>query len=286
MKRPSGATGMLEREGPRFLSSEPTKRRFWSSRSGLPQSWQGRRAIVDAVEVRPITIPSKIYGHPGIAFGGYVAGVLAAEAPGGVKVDFRRPVPPGVELLFRSATDRATLGTPDEVFASAEPFEVAIDIPSPPSWNEALEGVAAFETEADQQFCFGCGPGRAEGDGLRLFTGLSARGDLVTATWRPSKSFGDPNCVHVATEFVWAALDCPGGWARKTLLGPETGRALTAYLAAVLLRPVKVSQCHVVFGWLIERSGRKTTVGSAIATEGGEVCAVAQALWLDARNAE
>jgi hypothetical protein len=56
---------------------------------------------------------------------------------------------------------------------------------------------------------------------------------------------------------------------------------VTAYLAADLRHPVRSSHPHIVTGWLIRRSGRKTLVGSAIVSASGEVCAVAEALWLD-----
>jgi hypothetical protein len=64
----------------------------------------------------------------------------------------------------------------------------------------------------------------------------------------------------------------------------DAGRpALTAYLAATMLQPVVAGERHIAFGWTISRSGRKTAVGSALATAEGQLCAHGQALWIDHR---
>lgn len=58
-----------------------------------------------------ITVPDHLCGYPGVAFGGYVAGVLAGRATAkGVRVDFRRPVPTGepVRLAETAAWGRRT----------------------------------------------------------------------------------------------------------------------------------------------------------------------------------
>jgi hypothetical protein len=41
---------------------------------------------------------------------------------------------------------------------------------------------------------------------------------------------------------------------------------------------------HIAFGWRISRSGRKTVVGSALATADGQLCALGQALWIDPKG--
>jgi hypothetical protein len=51
------------------------------------------------------------------------------------------------------------------------------------------------------------------------------------------------------------------------LPGIAFGRALTAYLAAAITRPVRVDEPHVVIGWLQSASGRRSLVGSAIVTK-------------------
>ncbi|MGR6999796.1 hypothetical protein ACU686_19670 [Yinghuangia aomiensis] len=60
---------------------------------------------------------------------------------------------------------------------------------------------------------------RTEGDGLRLFPGLLPQQPGTTATpWVPDASLADADGARVRPEFVWAALDCPGGW---TVLGTD-----------------------------------------------------------------
>ncbi len=66
--------------------------------------------------------------------------------------------------------------------------------------------------------CWVCGPDRAPGDGLRLFPGAvpGAPDNLVAAPWTPREDLDDGS-GHVATEQVWAALDCPSFFG----LGPD-----------------------------------------------------------------
>ncbi|MFE2167506.1 hypothetical protein ACFXB3_20975, partial [Streptomyces sp. NPDC059447] len=49
---------------------------------------------MSAFAFETITVPEHLHGYPGVAYGGYVAGLLAGRATAGtVRVDFRRPVP-------------------------------------------------------------------------------------------------------------------------------------------------------------------------------------------------
>jgi len=229
-------------------------------------------------------VPAGHFGHPGIAFGGYVAGILAQHAPRGVKVDFRRPAPVGVEMTLAASGPGTELRLNGEILAVAAPHFIAVRVPRSPSWDEALTAVGTYivDTRIEHASCFGCGHARAPEDGLRIFTGKAADGDLVVAAWRPSRHFADQSQPgDLAPEYAWAALDCPGGWARKALTGQAVGRGLTAYLAADLVQPVQVAQPYIVIGWPISRSGRKTVVGSAILTLDGDVCAIAEALLID-----
>jgi len=90
----------------------------------------------------------------------------------------------------------------------------------------------------------------------------------------------------VRAEVVWAALDCPSGiaaaeaaglgggsgWDTAILLGRMTATTLAA-------RPAVGDQCRVI-AWPERRDGRKLTAGSALLGPGGEVLAVAAAVWL------
>lgn len=70
-----------------------------------------------------ITVAERLHGYPGVAFGGYVAGLLAARAVAqGVRVDFRRPVPTGTPLrLAPVAGGGSELTDGDLLLAAASP---------------------------------------------------------------------------------------------------------------------------------------------------------------------
>jgi hypothetical protein len=138
------------------------------------------------------------------------------------------------------------------------------------------------EAPITQPNCFGCGPDRPKGSGLRQFLGLVPGRRLIAAAWIPDPALGDRGGT-LPIELTWAALDCPGGVA-KTRLTDSDGPAFTAYLAATLVKPVVAGERHIAMGWTISRSGRKTVVGNALVTADGQLCAVGEALWIDPRS--
>jgi hypothetical protein len=92
--------------------------------------------------------------------------------------------------------------------------ELRLDIPDPPTFEEAksaAERYPGFETHPFPT-CFGCGHERTEGDGLRIFSGPVNGSDVMAAPWFPDPSLAGET-GRVRTEFLWAALDCPAGWA-------------------------------------------------------------------------
>jgi hypothetical protein len=229
----------------------------------------------------PVTVDHRFHGHPAVAFGGYVAGLLAGATRAAVKVDFHRPAPIGRPMRMERDRDTAALLLEGQTLATAAPY--LLDELEPPtlSLEEATDATRAYlAARLVEEDCFGCGPARAADDGLRIFTGPTVDGTAVAAAWEPGPAFAAPD-GRMRREFVWAALDCPGGWARRSLAN-VSAPGLTAYLAANLRRPVRLPGRYVVTGWLIRRGGRKTTVGSAITAMSGELCAVAEALWIDA----
>jgi hypothetical protein len=80
--------------------------------------------------------------------------------------------------------------------------------------------------------------------------------------------------------YVWSALDCPGGRARRQFLSSEP--AVTAYLAVQQVAPILVARPQLVTGWPIGQDGRKSFVGMAIFDRDGGLCAVSRALWITA----
>ena len=108
---------------------------------------------------------------------------------------------------------------------------------------------------------------------------------LWAAPWTPDRSVADADS-RVRAEVVWAALDCPSGIAAAEAagLGDGAGRDIAILLGrmtAVTLapRPAVGDKCRVI-AWPHQRDGRKLTAGSALLGPGGEVLAVAGAVWL------
>lgn len=233
-----------------------------------------------------ITVPERLHGYPGVAFGGYVAGVLAGRAAAkAVRVDFRRPVPTGVPVRLTGTPDGGCELTDGELpLAVATPADSpGPDAPAAPSWEQAVAAAEAYRAAPPDGLvdCFGCGLDRTAATGLRLHCGPVPGRELVATAWAPGAELGGPDGL-LPPELVWGALDCPGNAAGRLLEGRRAG-AVTAALTARLLRPVPLGEGLVSYAWMLSASGRKYTVGTALATADGELCAVAEALWVEPR---
>jgi hypothetical protein len=132
-----------------------------------------------------------------------------------------------------------------------------------------------------------CGPARAQGDGLRIFAGPLARrssnaSPVLAATWTP-----DPTLTaedgFVAPEFLWAALDCPTGYAsscdRESGSFDQTPILLGRMSARIEMRPRPGERC-VIAAWQTGRDGRKRFGEAAAYGEGGALLAVARSTWI------
>jgi hypothetical protein len=126
--------------------------------------------------------------------------------------------------------------------------------------------------------CFVCGPERAAGDGLRIFPG-AWHSDHVVAPWTPHPGL-DRGDGTARPEHVWAALDCPGYFAAASDGRPM----LLAEITAKLGRTVRIGEDCVVVAWRIEDAGRKHRVGTAIYGDDGQLCGIAEALWIEPRS--
>ncbi|MFE3792247.1 hypothetical protein [Streptomyces goshikiensis] len=240
-------------------------------------------------DAKTITVPERLHGYPGVAFGGYVAGVLAGRVDAqAVRVDFRRPVPTGTAVSFADAPDGGSALMDGELLlaAAAPAAWEAGELPGMPSWEEASAAAEAYRSAPPegQVDCFGCGLDRTPATGLRLHCGQVAGRDLVATAWTPGPELATDAGV-LPDELVWGALDCPGNAAGRLLDGRPAG-AVTAALTARLLRPVPVLSGAglVSYSWMRESGGRKYTVGTALATAAGELCAVGEALWVVPRG--
>ncbi|MFC7310075.1 PaaI family thioesterase [Streptomyces monticola] len=222
-----------------------------------------------------VTIPDHITGYPNVAFGGYVAGLLAARSDAKtVRVDFRGAVPVGKPVDL-------------DGLVTASPAELLLDPPEMPTWEQARTASEDYlehhrRSPLPIPDCFGCGP-VPPGRGVRIFPSrVPGRDNLLAAAWVPDPELAGGDGT-LGPEMVWSALDCPGGWAGMRLAKMGAG-AVTAALTGTQLRGVTAGERHVSYAWHLGTEGRKVTVGVALATAEGELCALAEALWIRPRD--
>jgi hypothetical protein len=164
------------------------------------------------------------------------------------------------------------------LLAEARPAASSPLAPWPVNRATAAQAVAAYVGWWDHPYpqCFACGH-RDVDDGLRIFPGpVASRPGVVAGLWAPTSAHAGLDGV-VAAELVWAALDCPTGWAH---MGPGDA-ALLGRFAAKLHRPAYAGEEYVVMARNDGREGRKLLGRSAIYTASGELVAAAQATWID-----
>jgi hypothetical protein len=233
--------------------------------------------------VPSLRIDPRFCGPPNSGNGGYVAG-LVAKALGGSDcvVTLMLPPPLGRDLDLSAADGTAHLTEGERVVATGVCEAAKVDVPPPPGLPLAAEAEQRFTGLARHNFptCFVCGPERRVGDGLRIFAGLvEGAASQVAATWLPDASLLDEE-GRVRTEFVWAALDCPGYFAVEQV----AGRAVLGRLGVVLHEPRIEPKRMVVTGWPIASSGRKHFAGTALHDERGRLLAAAAATWISLRD--
>ncbi len=220
-----------------------------------------------------ITIPARFNGPPDSANGGYACGLVAALLDGEAEVTLRSPPPLETPLVVSRDGDggRVEVRAGEELVAEAERVGgLELDVPAAVSMADAeaaRKGYAGFRRHA-YATCFVCGPDRS--DGLGVFPGPVEGRDVVATPWLPPEG-------AVADEVVWAALDCPSGWAVDEF---SREGVLLGRLAARIVDPVEGGETHVVVGWPTGAEGRKRFAGSAVFTSDGRICAYARSTWL------
>jgi hypothetical protein len=250
-----------------------------------------------------ISIARRFAGPRDSANGGYAAGVLAGaflagrttradradgangdnhEATGAVEVTLRKPPPLDTAMLLRGDTDDAshslTLSLDDQVVAHARPGALAADPVDAVSLAAAREAERSYAGLTAHPFvaCFACGPEREPGDGLRLSPGRIGDG-RTACTWTPDGSLAaHDEPTRLRPEFVWAALDCPGGWTTDVVGRPMVLGRITGEIYA----PAEVGERHVVMGRLLGEDGRKTFTATTLYDSDGRVVARAEHVWV------
>ncbi len=236
--------------------------------------------MTDAAMSEQLIIDQRFRGPPESGHGGYVCGVVAGLIGGTAEVTLRRPPPLDRPLeVVRLDGGAVALRDGETVIAEGAPAALEIDFPGPVSFADAEVTSRSYIGFREHAFptCFGCGPKRAEGDGLRIFAGAVAGRDIVAAPWTADASLtGDDGSVR--PEFMWAALDCPG-WA-GIFREPPDQLWLLGRIAAKLIAPVRPGERCVVIGWPLGEDGRKLYSGTALFSHDGELRAVARATWV------
>lgn len=236
-----------------------------------------------------LTIPARFSGPPTSANGGYTAGLLAAALAGDdrppsapVEVTLRKPPPLETPISLQPAEKgRLVAEVEGAVVAEARVYDGELRPVASVAFDEAAAAEASYPGLRNHPFprCFVCGPGRAEGDGLRIFPGQVGETDdgllRVAATWTPGESVAEMEAL-ASLPATWAALDCTGGWAgdlteRWMVLGRLTG--LVHSLPAI-------GAPHVVVGEGRAMEGRKAFTATSIYDDAGTLLATAEHVWI------
>jgi hypothetical protein len=221
--------------------------------------------------VEELVIDPRFNGPEGSANGGYTCGLVAGLLGGVVEVTLRSPPPLARPLRVDSREGRVRVSDEDRLVAEAVPTEVEVEIPQPPSFEEAERASARYPGFEEHAFptCFVCGPQREPGDGLRIFAGPLVDGRVASPWIVPAE---------VEPAFVWAALDCPGAIAVGF---PDRGETLLGRFAAQIDElPLACERC-VVVGWPLGEEGRKLHAGTVLYGEDGRPLAWARATWIE-----
>ena len=239
----------------------------------------------------PFVISSQFNGPATSGNGGYVGGKLAAE------LQARRGKAEAVEVTLRAALtldkplevrDRPDGGVSlydgEQLLAEAIATSLAPEVPTPPSLEEARAASAIgrmrMTTRSGNAYlhCFGCGLAKSEHEGLRITPTPAGEADQVAAEWVPHKAFTDENGV-IPSGVVWAALDCPAGFAWGFKTGEGNASLLTGRITLALPSEVRAGETYIVTGWPLEREGRKLHAGTALHDAEGRLVAWSRQLW-------
>jgi hypothetical protein len=223
-------------------------------------------------------------GPPGVTNGGFGCGSLAALLDRAADVTLRRPLPLERPLTVGRHADGLVLNDGETLLAEARPAatDVALAVPADVTAEQARAAAGTAGYYADPVFpdCFVCGPTRGPADGLRIFPGPVPGTAMYAAPWTLDASVTAMD-GRARPEVVWAALDCPSGFAAGAAaeLAADTAVVLGRMTANVAALPNAGDECHVI-AWPIEQDGRKLTAGAALLGPDSRVLAAARALWI------
>jgi hypothetical protein len=225
-----------------------------------------------------VTIPARFNGPPSSANGGYACGLVGTAIGPSASVRLSRPPPLDVAMALRSdGCGAVRLLHGDTIVAEGRRADPAVEAPEPPTLAVAARAARSFAGRRPEHHpfptCFVCGP-RRHADGLRIFPRPTGDDGLLAGPWLPGAELAPDGVVD--PRFVWAALDCPSGFA---CIPPGT-RTVLASITATLEAPLYPNRAYIVTAWPIAGEGRKHRAGSAIHDLDGRLVALAEALWI------
>jgi len=229
-----------------------------------------------------IRIARRFCGPPDSGNGGYSSGSLASLLPGACECTLRKPIPLERELQTEVADRSARLLDGGELIIEAVQTKIDVTDHAPAAFDQMQRASSTSPAFTNHPFptCFTCGPERKPGDGLRIFPGrlleVGANGAIFGAPWIPDSSLTNGGVV-VRPEFVWAAMDCPTGFAAGF---PWKGTLVTGRLAVEQVAPLYPERPYVVMSWPTGSEGRKHHAGAALYDSTGQICAKARATWI------
>ncbi|MGP3991754.1 hypothetical protein [Streptomyces sp. 3N207] len=236
----------------------------------------------DRSDTSRLVVPSRYNGPAHSAQGGLVCGLLAglAEPRLGPDVVVTLHAPPPLEtaLELRPAGRRYALYERERLVAVVA--AARRPPPPPPAWvpyARAQEAAEHFEGVRGHPFpdCFVCGPDRPDGLGLRPGRVPGETG-TVASPWHPRPEPAAGPGQSVPAELVWAALDCPGGWADDPVGRPMVLHRIAARIEA---RPRAGDVC-VLVGRVTRRQERTSENVTALYDVSGALLARAAATWV------
>ena len=234
-----------------------------------------------------LVIERRYCGPPDSGNGGYVCGLTAGYLDGPAEVTLRQPPPLDQPLAVErdgQGSVRVLAGQAVVAEATALAGGLHDHVPAPVSLQQARAAGAGAPLRVHPELhpfptCFVCGPDRLPDDGLHISVGPVPGTALSADVWLPGEQLADAS-GQVRPEFIWAALDCPGGFSALSAALADGVVYLLGRLAVVQTGAVAVGDPHVVLGWRVAAEGRKVVAGSALFTAGGQAVAVARATWI------
>ncbi len=223
-----------------------------------------------------ITISKQFCGPPNTGNGGYVCGMLDRQTGFLSEVTLKKPTPLEKELSITQEGDRFEMKDGDQLIAYAQPADFYLQVPEPPSFEEAgiaAKNYAGLDGRHAFPGCFVCGPDHE--NGLYIFAGRHQNTGIYASPWVPDDALTDGK-GEVQSEYIWAALDCPGSFA---IVKEEPQPIVLGRMTAKMLLPIQSKQKYMVIGWDLGRDGKKHFCGTAIFNEQKELCAVSRAIW-------